>query len=471
VSIYKPCDIRGPSAELAPELYRRWGVALAAQIEPRAKFVVGGDMRASTPEFLAALAEGLSTAGASVVDLGQLPTPMVYYAKRRLRAAGCAVVTASHNPADQNGLKWMIGSLPPSADDVSRLRSAAEKGVGSGFGDSKTVSGVSTPRALDVTFDYVAWLQETWVDSLGAELRVVLDPMYGCDAARARRYLQAVFPRCLFSALHDTVDSNFHGRSPDCSKLESLVELSTAVEHAGADLGIAFDGDGDRVAFVDGEGVPLTAEEATCVLLESFGTEAAGQTFIHDLKFSDRVAETARRLGANPFAERSGHAFIRRRMLECQALFGAEISGHYFYRCLDGGDDALFTACWMVAWLAQSGRSLAAERRNCPPVFITPDLRVRVEPSRHAELIDCVRSAWSGYPQSTLDGVRIDFPDGWGLVRSSVTEAGLTFRFESSGWSALQELVWRFCEPLDEVGKQLWEAYGHAMGTHCDFPD
>jgi phosphomannomutase / phosphoglucomutase len=168
-----------------------------------------------------------------------------------------------------------------------------------------------------------------------------------------------------------------------------------------------------------------------------------------------------------PLAERSGHAFIRRRMLDAKALFGAEISGHYFHRCLEGGDDGLFNACWMIAWLAQSGRSLAEQRRACPPVFITPDLRLRLEPARQNEILAAVRSAWSNHPQSSIDGVRIDFPDGWALVRSSVTEAGLTFRFESSGWTALRKLVWQFCEPLGEVGEELWALYAHGLGNHC----
>lgn len=471
MSIYKSCDIRGSEAELGPELYRRWGQALADQVEPKAKFVIGGDVRASTPDYLSALGQGLAESGLSVVDLGQLPTPMIYYAKRRLRAAGCAIVTASHNPAGQNGMKWMIGELPPTDDDIAQLRCAAETPARTGAGTRCCrPSGQSSaqPRPLDVTFDYVAWLQETWVDSLNAELRVVLDPMHGCFAARARRYLQAVFPCCLFSALRDTPEPDFGGGSPDCSKAEALDELSAAVEHARADLGIAFDGDGDRVVFVDNDGLLLTAEEATCVLLESLGEEAAGQSFVCDVKFSDRVAETARRLGAEPLIERSGHAFIRRRMLETRSLFGAEISGHYFYRCLEGGDDGLFTACWMIAWLAQSGRTLAEHRRACPAVYITPDLRVAWEPARHPEVLRRVSGTWADRPQSTLDGVRIEFPDGWALVRSSVTEAGLTFRFESSGWSQLQDLVWQFCEPLGDVGEQVWEVYGRSMGTHCD---
>lgn len=461
MSIYKPCDIRGPSSTLTPELYRCWGRSLGARLDPKDKFVVGGDVRATTPEFLAALAEGLCESGASVVDLGVLPTPMIYYAKRRLRAAGCAVVTASHNPAEQNGLKWMVGDLPPTPDEVESLRHAAQEP------ERLARRARGQVRTLDVTYDYVAWLQETWVEGLECELRVVLDPMHGCNAGRARRYLQAVFPRCLFSAVHDEPRTDLGGRSPNCAKAEALGELSAAVEHARADLGIAFDGDGDRVAFVDGDGLPLTAEEATCVLLESFGPGAEGESFVYDLKFSDRLAETARRLGATALPERSGHAFIRRRMLESGALFGAEISGHYFYRCLDGGDDALFSACWMISWLAQSGRNLAEQRRACPAVFITPDLRLRMDAERQSEALCRVRSVWSAHPQSSLDGVRIEFPDGWALVRSSVTEAGLTFRFEASGWGALQELVWRFCEPLGEVGEQLWDVYVENAGNQC----
>ena len=235
--------------------------------------------------------------------------------------------------------------------------------------------------------------------------------------------------------------------------------------HQRACLGIAFDGDGDRVAFVDNDGNTLSAEEATWVLLQSLGPGLPGERFVYDLKFSDRVAEAARQLGAEPLVERSGHAFVRSRMLETKARFGAEISGHYFFRDLAGGDDGLFAACWMIAYLARSaGKSLAELRRECPPVFMTPDLRVPMDASEHAAVIDRVRRLWRKYPQSEIDGVRVNFPEGWALVRGSVTEPALSFRFEAGDWDGLGKLVRRFSSALVEVGESLWALYHEAVG-------
>ena len=197
--------------ELSPALYEAWGRALGRQLPPAAKFVVGGDVRESTPPFLAALVDGLCQAGLDVVDLGLLPTPMIYYAKRRLHADGCAIVTASHNPATINGLKWMLGDRPPTPDDVAALERAVQspnvlkqKGRAEGDGHDRTRT---EPRTLDISFDYVACLQETFVESLTAQRHIVLDPMFGCWAGKARRYLHAIFPQCLFSTIHDAVDA------------------------------------------------------------------------------------------------------------------------------------------------------------------------------------------------------------------------------------------------------------------------
>ncbi len=460
MSIYKPCDIRGCAArELTPELYRAWGRTLGRQVEPMAKFVVGGDVRSSTPPFLAALVDGLCDAGVDLVDLGTLPTPMIYYAKQRLAAAGCAIVTASHNPADVNGLKWMIGDRPPLQKEVRALKRGTDV---PGRKAGRRPKG--SRRTLDISYDYVSWLQMIWVDTPPLARPVVLDTMHGAWACRARRYLQAVFPRTLFSAVHDTPNGSFDGHSPDCAQPERLEELGKEVYQRRACLGIAFDGDGDRVAFVDDEGTHLSAEETTWVFLQSLAPDLPGQRFVYDVKFSDRVPETARQLGAEPLVERSGHAFIRNRMLRTGARFGAEVSGHYFFRDLAGGDDGLFAACWMIACLARSRvGSLAELRRACPQVFMTPDLRVPAGARQRQVVIQRVRRQWAGCPQSDVDGVRITFPDGWALVRGSVTEQVLTFRFEAADWTALAGLVKRVCNDLPEMGSAIWNRYRQAM--------
>ena len=386
---------------------------------------------------------------------------MIYYAQRRLNAAGCAIVTASHHPATVNGLKWLLGDRPPTPDDVAALERGAEA-------QPVAIPAERTPgkaRALDISFDYVACLQETFVDSMAAQQHVVVDPMYGCWAAKARRYLHAIFPQCLFSTIHDVPLGDFGGRTPDCSRPHELHELCDALYRERAHLGIAFDGDGDRIALVDGEGVPLRPEEAAWVLLQSYGPELQGQRFVYDVKFSDRIPEAARELGAEPMVERSGHAFIRARMRESGALFGAEVSGHYFHRSLDGGEDGLYTACRLIAWLSRTGRSLAEVRRECPPVCMSHDLRLPVAVEEQPRMIEQVRAAWAQFPQQTIDGVRIDTPCGWALVRSSVTEPALTFRFEGLDWHALEDLIDRFCKSLPELGDALRQQHRASMGT------
>jgi len=463
LSIYKPCDIRGKvDGQLTPRLYRRWGTALGGQLRPRAKFVIGGDTRASTPAFMEALADGLCRAGMDVVELGQLPTPMVYYAHRRLRAQGCAVVTASHNPADTNGLKWMIGNRPPTSQDVAALREAAARRQ-----PRRRRCGAGSRRELDISYDYVGWLQQKWVEWRNARVRIVLDAMHGTWALRARRYLQAVFPLAVILVIRDSPQPDFGGAVADCSRAELLEALAETVDHERADLGIAFDGDGDRLTLVDNDGVVLTAEEATWVLLQSFGRQLSGKAFVYDQTFSDVVPRAAVQLGGRPLVERGGHGFICARMLDADALFGAEVSGHFFYGELSGGDDALMSVCRVVAFLADSGRSLAWWRRRCPRAYVTPDLRVPVDPRDHQSVLEHVQATWMGHPQRVLDGVRIDFPDGWALVRGSLSEPALTFRFESRDWHSLNQLVWRFCDAMPRCGDALWGRYEEVMGNPC----
>jgi len=450
MSVYKPCDIRGPVSELSPALYRRWGQALGRRVAEGETFVVGGDVRRSTPEFKAALIDGLRDAGLRVLNLGVLPTPMVYFAKHHLQAAACAIVTASHNPPGINGLKWMIGEEPVLEWEVEALRRDAEAEAPLPARRSGSV------ERYDIAAEYTAWLPTIpYFDDVSPCSRVIFDPGNGCWSRRAAEYALHVFPALHVEAIHDDENGDFPHRSADVAKPEYLANLRAAVVERQADLGVAFDGDGDRVAFVDATGHALSAEEATWVLMLSFWQNIRDRGFVYDIKFSDRMAEEARALGGEPHMERSGHAFIRRRMLDEGALFGAEISGHYFYGDLDGGDDGLYSALRMIALLACTGETLAALRNTCPRIAMTPDLRLPCDAAMQAKLLDEVNTAFAEFPRTTIDGIRIDFPDGWALVRPSVTEAALTFRFEGNNTEALDRLLHEFRARVPAVGRVI----------------
>jgi len=457
VSVYKPCDIRGlVDEELNPALYRRWGALLGGKADPGSAFVVGGDVRPSTPAYLEAFARGLADAGVRVIDLGVVPTPMVYFAKRAWNVFGCAVVTASHSPPDMNGLKWMAGEFPPREKDVARLERETESSRGK---PAETRPGGFVEKK-DAAPEYEAWLRSAFPGSEEAPpTRIVVDPGNGCWAGRAAPILRKLLPDLEFETIYDEPDGTFPERRPDSANPRNLRVLRGTVRDGLATLGIGFDGDGDRVSFVDGEGNVLSPEEAVTALLACVGDGIRARRFVYDIKFSDRIPEMALARGGEPLVERSGHAFIRRRMVREDAIFGAEVSGHYFWKELEGGDDGLFTACRLILHLARTGESLAALRKTCPPVFITQDYRVPLPADRHEPLFDEIRSTFSDFPQVSVDGVRVVFHEGWALVRSSVTEDGVTLRFEGNTAENLDQTVEEFCERVPVVGNFILDVY------------
>lgn len=452
MSVYKACDIRGPSVELSPELYRNWGGILGSRLESGSVFPVGGDVRLTSPASREAFIEGLVSVGLRAIDLGTLPTPMVYFARRHLKAPGCAMITASHNPPDINGLKWMVGNLPPDEEEVQSLR----KGVEVGEVGKERYGGIR--EKVDIAPAYREWLCERWSGEW-AKGRIVVDPGNGCWSKRAGEYLGEVFPEVECIAIHDREDGLFRDRNPDSSRPEHLSRLAEEVVHREADLGIAFDGDGDRVAFVDGEGRVLTSEETAWILVQSFGQEWRGRTFVYDIKCSERIPQAVRDLEGNAEAQRSGHAFIRTSMIDRDGLLGAEISGHFFYGELEGGDDGLFTACRVLRYLEERGKSLAQMRRSCPSFFTTPDLRLKLAAGEQEEIIARIRQQFGNYPQSSVDGVKVVFPDGWALARQSVTAPELTFRFEGGDAESLDSLVKGFACKLGDVGERLYQTF------------
>jgi len=452
MSVFKACDIRGLAGkELTVRLFRRMGRGIAVMMGERRSIVVGGDVRQSTHPLKVALIEGLRDFGRDVTDVGTVPTPVVYFARWHRGAHACAMVTASHNPPEYNGLKFMIGDIPVMPEDLARLERLVQ---------SDATRAPTEPRggltAEDLTGAYEAWL----ADALEAlrppderaqrHVRIVVDAGNGCFSELAPRALRRV-PGVSVEPLFCEIDGGFPGRDPNCAIAENLTALRDRVRRLDADLGVAFDGDGDRVAFTDETGAVVPSEDAALLFLRFLRGRVAGRAFVYDLKCSRVVAREAGRLGARPVEERSGHAFIKRRMIRERAAFGAEISGHYFYDVLHGGDDGLFSALLMVQLLRGSREPLSALRAALPARYVTPDVRIRWPADQVHALLAAVRSAFPPWRVREIDGVRVEFEDGWALLRPSITEPKVTLRFEGDSAAALGEIVERFLTRVPQL--------------------
>ncbi len=434
MSAWKACDIRGIfPTEVNAEMFREVGRSLPVLLPPSARVVVAGDFRLSTPDLKSALAHGLVEAGASVVDAGRAPTPVVYFAHHHWGTDAILIVTASHNPAQHNGLKLMLGYLPPTEDDLRKLRAKVEKD------GSLSAEVVGSLECRDPVPLYLEWIEERWRHlRLRRKLRLVLDAGNGAWAELAPPIFENLgFP---VDRLFCDIDGTFPNRSPDCARSANLTRLRATVRASKADVGIAWDGDGDRVAFVDNLGKFVSADEISMLLARKLLAGRPGEKVAYDLKLSAVFRKIILEMGGTPLIERSGHTFLKRRVIGDHCLFGCEISGHYFFRELQGGDDGMFAALHVLE-LIQNGRSLAELRQELPRMYMTPDLRLPIRAHEYDSIIHRLRQSVRPLDEATIDGVRMQTNDGFVLVRRSVTESAITIRIEGLTEPSLQNLV------------------------------
>jgi len=444
---WKACDIRGVySREVSAELFRRVGASVGSTLPLGARVVVAGDVRLSTPKLKAALTEGLLGSGIHVLDAGQIPTSVAYFAHLRCKTDAVLIVTASHNASDYNGLKLMLGQLPPTPDDFDRLRELTERGIyrrQHGKVDS-----------LDPVPAYKACVMERW-KHLGEPngMGVVLDAGNGAWSELAPPLFEELGFRV--HRLFCEIDGMFPHRSPDCAQPGSLGPLRKEVIRTGAHVGIAWDGDGDRVAFVDGSGSIVSTDEVSALMIRELVPREPEAKVVYDIKISDVVRQTVLACGGLPIMERSGHSFIKRTMLEQNGLFGCEVSGHYFFRELHGGDDGLFAAFMMTELVRRHDISLADLRRTLPPFYVTPDLRFPAYKLSFGGIVSRLRRLLDSEREATIDGLRIQTPDGYVLVRESVTEPLVTMRVEGFSENSLSRLIQACLQALPEVSKEI----------------
>ena len=440
--IFKACDVRGVyPGEIDERSAYRIGRAVGT-ILGTGTVVVGGDVRLSTASLKAAIVKGLAESGCAVADIGIVPTPAFYFAKRRLGTRGGVMVTASHNPPEYNGFKIVLGDLPITEEELARIRDLVAAG--------QFATGKGTVTENDLLPEY-----ESWIVEAGAKLthgmeripKVAIDCGNGCYSQVAPR----VFERLSipFVPLFCEADGAFPNRSPDSAVAANLTALCEVVVREGADLGVAFDGDGDRASFVDERGMLLPADQAIATVARYMpGGLRAGDKVVLDQKCSAAVVDVVSELGAVPIMEKSGHTFIKTRMITENARFGGEISGHLFYRELAGGDDGLYSAILMTGIVGRRG-SLSKLAGELPSYATTPEIRIRIEAD--PAVLEAIANAFPPERVSRLDGVRVQFDDGWGLARMSVTEPMMTLRFEGRDNKALRRIMQEFLAPVPEL--------------------
>ncbi|MGC9359092.1 MAG: phosphomannomutase/phosphoglucomutase [Anaerolineae bacterium] len=425
MSIYKACDIRGVyGSDLDEEIAERLGSAVAERIAGR-DVVLGSDLRPSSSPLKWAFVRGLVSHGAQVIDIGVVPTPALYDAKDRLGTYAAVMVTASHNPPEYNGFKLMFGERPVTPGDIDALAEVVNETRPISWGSYRTASALEP---------YAESLLAPWSELTPRQ--VVVDAGNGAMWWLAPMALQRVGLRV--EPLYCLPDGTFPYRHPNPAIATHLADLQATCARLGA-WGAAYDGDGDRVIFVDEHGHVLAADRVFALLVAHGLGGAAGACVVYDLKSSSVVPEAVERAGGVPLAERSGHAFIKARMLDERAVLGGEISGHYFFGTL-GRDDALYATLMLADILDKRGLSLAAAMEDVPSYPITPDLRLPCEAEIADAILRDLDTTFADLPRSHLDGVKIQFADGWALARRSVTEPVITLRFEAKSQESLDAI-------------------------------
>ena len=442
MSIFKDCDIRGiyPTEIEAGAAYKI-GRALAT-LHPGARMCVGGDVRVSTPALKSAFIDGLVRGGIHVTDIGTVPTPALYWALARLEVAGGATVTASHNPPQYNGIKFMFGRNPVTRVAIDEVQAVYDAGS---FTDAP-----GDVRYRDVLSAYLATLKLRF--RAHRPLKVVVDAGNGA--------MSQVAPAAFRQSGYEVVelfcepDGTFPNRDPNPAEYQHLGAVCARVVQTHADFGVAFDGDGDRAVFIDETGAPVQNEKSLVLFIRHLLKDKPTPV-VYDQKCSSAVKRAILGMGGTPAPERSGHAFIKRRFLDQAAAVAGEVSGHFFFGEL-GYDDGLFAALMMADIIAVSGSTLSALTADivCPP--ITPDLRVRCPYAEQDEWLARIEALADGQPceVSHLDGVRLEFPDGWLLVRKSVTAEQITLRAEADTPERLRAILEMAASTLPEAARE-----------------
>ncbi len=446
--IFRDYDIRGHSEQFSKPLVDMIGRAIGSEALKQgfSSIVVGADGRESSPALREQLVRGLLACGIDVIDAGIVATPMLYFACHHLQTQSGVMVTGSHHPGDHNGFKIMIGGEALCGERITALRTRI---AGKDF-----VEGQGSYRVTQIDSDYTRAVCNDIL--VGSPFKVVIDCANGAASVVAVDLFQEL--GCEVVPLFCELDGRFPNHAPDPSVPANLRQLAAEVAASGADVGIAFDGDGDRLGIVTKGGRIITADRLMMIFAKDLLAHQPGADIVFDVKCSRDLATVISSHGGRPIMWRSGHSWIKQKMKESGALLGGEFTGHICFRDRwFGFDDGLYAAARLLEIMSAEGRSLDSMLAELPRSVSTAELIIPVAEKRKFELMSHISEKMEprGARLTRIDGVRAEFPDGWGLVRASNTSPALACRFEAENEAALTRIKQIFRDEILRLGPEL----------------
>jgi phosphomannomutase/phosphoglucomutase len=449
-TVFREYDIRGVAdLEFRDHDIAVLGQAFGTLLARRAgrKICLGRDTRLSSPRLRNALMKGLLASGCEVTDIGVVPTPLLYFSVFHLKADGGVMITGSHNPSEFNGFKTVCGESTIHGESIQELRRMIERGDLAAGAGSETFDDVSAAYVEKVAPQF-HWPRK---------VRVVVDAGNGTGGPIMHRILERLNVEA--TEMFFEMDGHFPNHHPDPTVPQNLEALIAKVRETGADLGIAFDGDTDRIGAVDNEGTVIYGDQLMILYAREILARKPGATFIGEVKCSQLLYDDLTKRGGNPIMWKTGHSLIKAKMKETHAELAGEMSGHMFFADrYYGFDDALYAACRLLEIVANSDRPLSRHLEDLPRTVTTPEIRFNCPDELKFEVVRrATETLRARHKTSDVDGVRVLFEHGWGLVRASNTQPVLVMRFEATSPELLKSYQ-------DEVEQVVSESVAAAKG-------
>lgn len=450
-AIFKTYDIRGiVGSQLSETVMQQLGHAIGSEAQARGvqELVVARDGRATSESFANAIIQGLNDSGCDVVNVGAVPTPVLYFAAEHFETGSGLMITGSHNPANYNGVKIVLAGETLSGDAIKALHKRIEK--------QQLAHGNGTSRAEDITDIYQASILAQI--KLAKPLKVVVDCGNGIAGVIAPQLFKLI--GCEVTPLFCDVDSRFPNHHPNPGQPENLQDLIHKVQEVNADLGLAFDGDGDRLGVVTGTGEIIWPDRLLMLFAQAILAASPDETILYDVKSTGLLHDTVKQAGGKPMMVASGHSLIKKALQDHNAKLAGELSGHIFFADRwYGFDDALYAACRLLELLAADAEErLPSEIFAAQPQRVnTPEIHVAMDDSACREFMQRFidEAQFNDARITKIDGLRADFVNGWGLVRASNTVPGLTLRFEAGSEADLQNIKQLFVQQMLQVKPTL----------------